>query len=111
VNTNSQPGRKLTQAERALILALLPSAMPGLDDARVVEMQDGGMGSLRFVNMANRLRCRSIVEAEYLDDDGVLVSIELSVDESNDLFEVDFWKVDFSPLRRYPRPEDLRSLK
>ena len=46
-----------------------------------------------------------------MDDDGVLVSIELTVDERDELFELDFWKVDFSPLRRYPNPEDLKHLK
>ena len=69
------------------------------------------MGGVRFINATNRRRSHSIAEGKYLDDDGVLVSIELSVDQHNELFEVDFWKVDFSPLRRYPRPEDLRSLK
>jgi len=103
-------GRKLTEPERALVLALAPNAMPGIDDARVVEMQDGGMGSIKFINVADRRRSHSIAEAEYLDDDGVLVSIDLSVDENGELFEVDFWKVDFSPLRRYPCPEDLKSL-
>ena len=29
-------------------------------------------------------------------------------DEYGELFELDFWKVDFSPLRRYPQPQDLR---
>jgi hypothetical protein len=66
------------------------------------------MGSIRFVKAGSRRRSRSIAEAEYVDEDGVLVSVEISVGDDNELFEVDFWKVDFSPLRRYPHPEDLR---
>jgi uncharacterized SAM-dependent methyltransferase len=69
------------------------------------------MGSIRFLNGADRRRSRSIAEAQYVDDDGVLVSIELNVDEMNELFELDFWKVDFSPLRRYPSPADLKPSK
>lgn len=46
-----------------------------------------------------------------MDDDGVSVIIELNVDERDKLFELDLWKVDFSPLRRYPNPEDLKPLK
>ena len=111
VNAQPQPGRKLTPAERAVITALAPSVTTGLDDALVVEMRDGGMGSIRFLNGSDRRRYRSIAQAEYMDDDGVSVSIELNVDERDELFELDLWKVDFSPLRRYPDPKDLKPLK
>lgn len=97
----------LRPAERALITALAPKLATGLDDALVTEMQDGGMGSVRFLGGSDRRRAGSIAEAKYLDDDGVVVSIELSVDEKDNLFELDLWKVDFSPLLRYPKPEDL----
>jgi hypothetical protein len=63
------------------------------------------------LNGSARRRSRVIAEAEYVDDDGVSVSIELNVDEKEELFELDFWKVDFSPLRRYPNPEDLKPSK
>lgn len=111
MNTQPQPGRKLTPAERAVITALAPSVTAGLDDALVVEMRDGGMGSIRFLKGSDRRRSRSIAEAEYTDEDGVSVSIELNVDERDELFELDLWKVDFSPLRRYPNPKDLKPLK
>ena len=73
-------------------------------------MADGGMGSIRFVPMSGESRSfgKPIAEAEYVDADGVLVSITLNVDEQGDLYEADFWKVDFSPLREYPQPEQLR---
>jgi hypothetical protein len=38
----------------------------------------------------------------------VLVSIAVNSDDRGELYEVDFWKVDFSPLRRYPNATDLR---
>jgi hypothetical protein len=111
VNTQPQTGRKLKMAELAVITALAPSVRASLEDALVVEMLDGGMGSIRFLSGSDRRRSRSIAGAEYVDDDAVLVSIELNVDEKEELFERDFWKVDFSPLRRYPNPEDLKLLK
>jgi hypothetical protein len=111
VHTQPQTGRKLRPAERAVVTALVPSVTAVLEDAVVVEMRDGGMGSIRFLNGGERRRSRSIAEAQYVDDDGVLVVIELNVDEKDELFELDFWKVDFSPLRRYPNPEDLKPLK
>lgn len=108
VNKSLQSGRKLHPAERALILELAPQCGVGLEDALVTEMQDGGMGSIRFLGGNDRHRARSIAEARYIDDDGVVVSIELNVDETDNLFELDFWKVDFSPLLRYPNPDDLQ---
>ena len=48
------------------------------------------------------------VEVEYVDADGVQVSIVINLDSRGDLYEVDFWKIDFSPLRCYPRPEQVK---
>jgi hypothetical protein len=67
------------------------------------------MGSVRFVRKDGRRAFGSeVARAEYVDGDGILVSIAVNVDQEGDLYEIDFWKTDFSPLRRYPRPEDLR---
>jgi hypothetical protein len=113
VPPNSQTAaRALTDRERALILALVPQhestlSTKTLEDALVVDMRDGGMGSIRFIKEGNRRRSRSIAHAEYVDEDGIAVSIEVTVGEDNELFEIDIWKMDFSPLRRYPHPEDL----
>ncbi len=52
----------------------------------------------------------TLVEAQYLDSDGVLVSIAVNADKQGQLFELDLWKVDFSPLKRYPKPSDVSSI-
>ena len=107
--------RKLRDNERDLIAAMLkgkPHAvmMDTLSACNVEDMQDGGMGSIRFMNEsgAERRLGEAIAEADYIDEDGVLVSIVLNTDTSGRLYEVDFWKVDFSPPRRYPSSSDLR---
>ena len=108
-------GRQLRENERVLISAMLsgkPSyaeLMSNLDASSVEDMQDGGMGSIRFLSgdKARHLG-EAIAEAEYIDDDGVLVIIALNTDSRGRLYEIDFWKVDFSPLRSYPSPSDLR---
>jgi hypothetical protein len=105
--------RALRAEERALIRSLLSGVFePGaaenlLETSRVEDMDDGGMGGIRFVEPEPRSFGRTLAEAEYLDDDGVLVSIALNADGMGKLFELDFWKVDFSPLRRYPKPSEL----
>lgn len=111
--TDSLPNRRLRDEERELILALLSgtslSAIQenALSTFYVRDMQDGGMGSIRFVQPEARSFGKALVEAQYVDIDGVLVSIAVNIDDKGDLFEVDFWKVDFSPLKRYPKPSDV----
>jgi len=108
--------RKLRKEEADLIAAMVRNS-PNANELRcslaerlVEDMKDGGMGSVRFQDADNRERHfgKKIAEAEFTDEDGVLASVVVNLDDSDELFELDIWKVDFSPLKRYPRPEELR---
>ena len=109
----SSPSRALREEERELICFMLSGARTDgsldidLGPSRVVDMQDGGMGSIRFVRSGRRVLGRVVAEAEYEDIDGVLVSVSINSDSEGQLFEVDFWKVDFSSLKRYPKYSEL----
>jgi hypothetical protein len=115
---NTSLGRPLRKNEIALIEHLLPSGRfnkklaDQLVSARVEDMHDGGMGSIRFISTLPQKRRmgKVLVEAQYLDEDGVMVSITINGDQNNELYEVDFWKVDFSPLNRYPNPTELKTI-
>ena len=74
----------------------------------VRELNDGGMGSISFDLKNCQARKRQIISAEYIDKDGILVDIELTCDNNEKLFELDFWKVDFSPLIIYPTYKNLK---
>jgi hypothetical protein len=76
---------------------------------RGYEMDDGGMGSLRFENLSHSKRVFGgrIADARYWDDDGVEVLISLIVDQNGDLYELEFAKTDFSALVSFPVPEEL----
>jgi hypothetical protein len=112
--TRPEPGRPLRPEEAALIRALLAGVYPAealegvLMNSRVADMQDGGMGSIRFLGSGPF--GMALVEAQYLDSDEVLVSIAVNGDKQGQLFELDFWKVDFSPLKRYPNPSDVSGI-
>jgi hypothetical protein len=114
--TRPESGRPLRPEEAALIRALLAGVYPAetlesaLKDSRVAEMQDGGMGSIRFLGSGPKSFGMALVEAKYLDSDGVLVSIAVNADKQGQLLELDFWKVDFSPLKRYPNPSDVSGI-
>lgn len=109
---NNTAGRHLTTAERLLLEALAPGHSELNEDRELLveDLKDGGMGSVRFISPSRVLSrgTREVANAEYVDDDNVLVSIALTEDADGRLFELDFWKTDFSPLRRYPNPNDLR---
>jgi hypothetical protein len=109
--TEAESGRPLRPEETALIHALLAGIYPAealegaLKSSRVADMQDGGMGSIRFLGSGPF--GMALVEAQYMDSDGVLVSIAVNADKQGQLSELDFWKVDFSSLKRYPNPSDV----
>lgn len=108
--------RKLRKEEMDLITVMArhspnsKEVLRSLSGCFVEDMKDGGMGSLRFKDADNRERRlgKKIAEAEFTDEDGIPVSAVLNLDDNGELFELDMWKVDFSTLKRYPRPEELR---
>jgi hypothetical protein len=99
---------KSHEAKLIKILLLKNSSLakifiPLLDTVLVEDADDGGMGGLIFmsqINNADRTIGQKVAETEFIDEDGVLVSVELSLDNNNQLFELDVWKVDYSPLCR-----------
>ena len=85
-----------------------------VESAVVEDADDGGMGSITFLQAASttaapaaRRLGKLIAERQYIDADGIPVVFALSLDQDGNLFELDAWKVDFSPLKRYPTPSDL----
>ncbi|WP_338762481.1 hypothetical protein [Massilia sp. METH4] len=100
--------RSLRMEEDLLIRAMLRDVadeewlLNEIEHARVCDMDNGAMRSLRFAGDDRRSLGPRLVEAEYVDSDGVLVSLALNVDKDGRLYELDIWKVDFSPLREYP---------
>jgi len=104
--------RKLTIQEYELICFLLvgnPKAKQIIEDLvkmPVEEMDDGGMGSLRFVreNMPDRKFGKQISEITLLDTDKVPVSFAIFLDKDDHLFELNVFKADFSNLVKFPTP-------
>jgi hypothetical protein len=107
--------RPLTEAEIGLLTAMLRGhettepLMKGLAQARVQAMNDGGMGSIRFVEGAPNHRGfgRIVREVSFKDKDGVPVLASIIVDQSGELYELDLWKADFAPLSGIPDPSQL----
>ncbi|TGE04922.1 DUF6984 family protein [Hymenobacter fodinae] len=101
--------RLLTLPELGLLLYMLrdkPAAehvLSGLPTARVQELADNGMGSLQFVSPRLNRRLGHLLASQwYLDADGVPVLASLYTDTEGELFELDSWKTDNSPLQRIP---------
>jgi hypothetical protein len=108
-------GRPLSAREVALIEFIAADSIPSsmlakLRDRSVMEMDDGGMGSLRFVGAADRRMGSTVGYAEFKDADGVSVSAALLLDQTGQLFELGIWKVDFRPLIRIPDATQFRAV-
>lgn len=74
-----------------------------LEALRVNDMNDGGMGSLLFeTTKPDRHYGRTLSEGWFKDEDGWPVLVAINLDKEDEIFELDSWKVDFSPRRRLP---------
>lgn len=85
-----------------------------LAEMEAQDMPDGGMGSIQFYNGIERSVLEygnQIAEAAFKDADGVSVSVILSVDRAGQLFDLDMFKADGTPLVRYPETDDLAIVK
>jgi hypothetical protein len=104
------PFREPSKAERMLLdllAARWSDGPPGwVEQVRVREMDDGGMGSLRLAvsagTDASQTFGRRAVEYEFTDADGIKVIASLNLDQDGAPFELDVWKVNFAPLTGRP---------
>ncbi|ABK02388.1 conserved hypothetical protein [Arthrobacter sp. FB24] len=77
-----------------------------VESLRVSDMDDGGMGSLLFeTTKPDRMFGRTLSEGWFKDEDGFPVMLCLNLDKEDDIFELDSWKVDFSPRLRLPQSQ------
>ena len=102
--------RKPTASEHRL-LAFLAEKVPELvadwvEDVLVRDHDDGGMGSLDLWlpsrSSLPRSLGKTVAEYRFKDEDGVDVLVALNLDQNCVPYELDIWKVDFSPLIRIP---------
>jgi hypothetical protein len=104
--------RRLRKCEYDLIVHLLNETpnnqylIPMLRDSMVEELNDGGMGSLTFIRNDKPLQRigNMIGEISLLDKDKVPVSFAILLDSDGDLYELDVFKADSSPLIEFPLP-------
>lgn len=84
-------------------LLVLGGRQERTDHLLIEPLADGSMGSFRIGEFAAARKLGySVAEVHFSDADGILVTAVLNVDTQDQLFEVDVWKVDFSPLQRWP---------
>jgi hypothetical protein len=106
--------RPLTQPEHQLVEFLLRLTelkdVHDLNNALVQEMNDGGMGSLQLGESREGRLGHMVAEAQFTDGDGLPVFASLVLDQSGSLYELDLWKVDFSPLKRIPEPSHCQAV-
>ncbi|MET2985320.1 DUF6984 family protein [Aureibaculum conchae] len=91
------------------LLSLIPYFKKGLPK-KARTMYDGEMGSISFDLDGKAEFGKVLIEAEYSDTDGANVLITLTEDENGNLFELDYWKTDFTKLVEYPSPEKIKIL-
>lgn len=104
--------RKIRENERVLIEFMLEKIgfttqdYPIIED--VFEYEGGKMGSISL-NIDNNPDDYDgdLIQVEYADTDGITVIITLTINNKNQLLDLDFWKEDFSKLITYPTPNEV----
>ena len=71
---------------------------PSLNSMIVEGMNDGQMGSLLFVH-SNKKLGKSLDPYLFKDIDDIAVSATINLDTNGEIYELDIWKVNFSPLK------------
>lgn len=106
-----QTRREIKAEELRLIGFLLEKANLKIGDFEVINLVDDYEGAvMRSIGIgdANEATYEAdIIQANYIDTDGVPVVITLTKCTEGKLLDLDFWKEDFSKLLQYPKPEDL----
>lgn len=115
------PPRPLAQAEYDVVAKLArhtayaAKLLEQLRKAEVCDMPDGGMGSIHFCSRGlgskERTFGEQIAEGAFTDADGIPVSVTLDLDNHGDLYELDVFKADGSPLVRYPDIADFEIIE
>ena len=113
------PARELRDDERAIIEKLVKNTehkskvLADLMLWPVQDMPDGGMRSIKFQTPRSKeaVYGKEIAEGSFQDADGVPVSVTLSLDNEGELFELDVFKADGSPLARFPEPREFKIIE
>lgn len=105
---NNENPRPLSAREKGLTLCLVRKinglVLPDgwLDKVLVSPMEDGKMGSLRFITLPSSKFSMQGSELVFVDSDGVEVIASLNIDNNGMPFELDIWKTNFNPLIEIP---------
>ncbi|WP_139921644.1 hypothetical protein [Hymenobacter sp. DG01] len=101
--------RPLHLPELGLLIYLLRGApeaehlLAALHTVQVTEASAGATSSLRFFSATpNRRLGQQLATTQFLDADGVPVLVSLYLDQAGELYELDCWKVDDTPVKRIP---------
>jgi len=98
--------RKLLKKEEHLLQLLIDKSNYSFDFTDlIVRNLKGGNGSVLFLNKKNtedRSMSKTISEMNFKDKDKTIISVSLSIDNDNNLYELDIWKTDFSEIIKYP---------
>ena len=104
-----EQSRELNSEEIDLISYLAakagyPLSKDWYNEYKALPMDDGGMGSILLVpqniQQQNRLFKAQISDCFLHDIDGVTIIVSLNIDQYDLLFELDIWKVDYSPVKK-----------
>lgn len=98
--------RPIRPEERTLIEHLLGFVKEGHRYSIPREVENLGDTGIQLSPRGEH--AQDLVEADYKDADGREVLITLTTNQYDELYELDLWKTNFSPLLHYPEPDKVK---
>lgn len=104
--------RKPERKELVIISYLFEQANIKLDENSLLveSMHDGNMGSLKLFPNGDIPEYKfgsHVAECWFIDSDGILASGALYLNINDVPFELDMWKVNHSPLKKWANKEEI----
>lgn len=65
-----------------------------LNDRLVNDLINDGLSIEFFVNKKDHKKIKQEISAVFYDDDGVPITVDISIDYLGDLYDMDIWKAD-----------------
>lgn len=104
--------RKVREEELILAKHLITLSGKQPEDYELCEMVDdyenAKMGSINFTPPEKSPYQKDLVQVIYKDIDEVPMVITLTINQNNEILDMDFWKKDFSKLQKYPTLDQVK---
>ncbi|WP_404401306.1 DUF6984 family protein [Pelagibacterium halotolerans] len=106
--------RRLNETEIMILSSFnkVPMCNFSYDTDQLISLINSDMGSIRSLHLRDDDLVYAFAQCQFHDEDRMAVVVTLLLDKNGRFGELDFWRVDDNPVRKFPSsPTDLADFK